>query len=49
MVSQIARVESPRMALDAAQARVVGKLMRDPSYMDDLCEDDRSGRCTEEG
>ena len=48
LVSQIAVVESPRMALDAAQARVIGKLIRDPSYMDDLWKDDRSGRCVEE-
>ena len=37
------------MALDAAQARVMGKLMRDPSYMDDFWKDDTSGRCLEEG
>ena len=36
LVSQIAAVESRRMALDAAQARVMGKLMRNPSYIDDL-------------
>ena len=49
LVSQIAGVESPRMALDAAQARVMGKLIGDPSYMDDLWKDDGSGRCIEEG
>ena len=37
------------MALDVVQARVLEKLMRDLSYMDDLWKDDRSGRCIEEG
>ena len=36
LVSQIAGVESPRMVLDAAQARMMGKLMRDLSYMYDV-------------
>ena len=36
LVSQIAGVETSRIALDVAQARVMGKLIRDPSYMDDL-------------
>ena len=36
LVSQIARIETSRMALDTAQARVMGKLMRDSLYMDDL-------------
>ena len=49
LVSQIAGVESLRMALDAAQARVMEKVMRDPSYIDDLWKDDGSGRCIEEG
>ena len=49
LVSQIAGVESPRMALDAAQARVMGKIMRDSLYMDDLCKDDGSERSIEEG
>ena len=40
LVSQIAGVESTRMALDAVQARVMGKLIRDPSYMDNLWKDD---------
>ena len=48
LVSQIAGVESPRMALDAAQARVMRKLMRDPLYMDNLWKDDGSGRCIED-
>lgn len=37
------------MALDVAQAAVMGKIMRDPSYMNDLWKNDRSGRCIEEG
>ena len=49
LVSQIAEVESPRMALDTVQARVMGKLMRDPSYIDDLWKADGSRRCLEEG
>ena len=49
LVSQIAAVETLRMALDVVQARVLEKLMRDLSYMDDLWKDDRSGRCIEEG
>ena len=36
LISQTAGVEPPRMALDTAQARLMGKLMRDLSYMDDL-------------
>ena len=49
LVNQIAGVKIPRMAQDAAQARVMGKLMRNPSYMNDLWKDDGSGRCIEEG
>ena len=37
------------MVLDAAQVRTMDKSIRDPSYMDDLWKDDRSGRCIEEG
>ena len=48
-MSQIAGVESLRMALDAVQARVMGKLMRDLLYMDELWKDDRSRRCIKEG
>ena len=36
------------MALDLAQARVMGKLMRDLSYMDDLWRNDGSGKYIEE-
>ena len=36
LVSHIVEVESLRMALDAAQARVIGKLIKDPSYIDNL-------------
>ena len=36
------------MALDIAQARMMRKLIRDPSYIDDLRKDDGSGRCLEE-
>ena len=49
LVSQITRVESPRLSIDAVQARVMGKLIRDPSYIDDLWKDNGSGRCIEEG
>jgi len=36
LVSEIAGVESPRMALDAAQARLLGKMMRDPIALGDM-------------
>jgi len=36
LVREIAGVESPRMALDAAQARLLGKMMRDPTTLGDL-------------
>ena len=45
LVSQIVEVESVRIVLDSAQAEVIRKLMRDPSYMNDLWKDNRSGRC----
>ena len=48
-MSQIAGVESPRMALDVAQAGVMKKVIKDPSYMHDLWKDDGSRRCIEEG
>ena len=35
-VSQIAGVESLRIMLNAAQARILVKLIRNPSYMDNL-------------
>ena len=37
------------MALDAAEARVMGKLIRDASYMNNLWKDARSGKCIDEG
>ena len=49
LVSQIVEVKTPRLALDAVQARVMRKLMRDPLYMDDLWKDDGSRRCIDEG
>jgi len=49
LVSQIAGVESPRMALDAAQARLMGKIMRDTTALGDLMFEDGSGRNTEAG
>ena len=36
LVSQITGVELLRIVLDAAQARVIGKLIRDLLYMNDL-------------
>jgi len=36
LVREIAGVESPKMALDAAQARLLGKMMRDPIILGDL-------------
>jgi len=36
LVSEIAGVENPRMALDAAQARLLGKLLRDPTALGDM-------------
>ena len=36
LVSEITGVESPRMALDAAQARLLGKLMRGPTALGDV-------------
>ena len=36
LVREIAGVESPRMALDVAQARLLGKMMRDPTTLGDL-------------
>ena len=44
LVSQIAGAESPKMALDITQARTIGKLRRDPLYMNELWKDDGSGR-----
>jgi len=36
LVREITGVESPRMALDAAQARLLRKMMRDPTTLGDL-------------
>jgi len=36
LVSEIAGVESPRMTLDAAQARLMGKMIRDSTALGDL-------------
>jgi len=49
LISQIAGVESPRMALDAAQARLMGKIMRDTTALGDLMFDDGTGRNEEAG
>jgi len=49
LVSQIAGVESPRKALDAAQARLMGKIMRDTTALGDLMSEDGSRRNTEAG
>jgi len=44
LVSQIAGVESPRMALDVAQAGHMGKIMRDTTALRDLNFDNGTGR-----
>jgi len=49
LVSQIAGVESLSMALDAAQARLMGKIMRDTTVLEDLIFDDGTGRNEEAG
>jgi len=49
LLSQIAGVESPRMALDAAQASLMGKIMQDTTAVGDLIFEDEKGRNTEEG
>jgi len=36
LVSEIEGVKSPRMVLDAAQARLLGKMMKDPTALGDL-------------
>jgi len=36
LVREIAGVESPKIALDAAQAQLLGKMMRDPTTLRDL-------------
>ena len=47
-VGQIAGVECPRIALDAVQARVMGKPLKYPSNMADVWKDDGSGRWIED-
>ena len=49
LVSQIAMVESPRMALDAAQSRLMGKIMQDTTALGDLIFDDGTERNREAG
>jgi len=49
LVSQIAGVESPRMVLDAVQARLMGKIMWDTTALGDLIFDDGTGRNEEAG
>jgi len=41
-MSQIAGAESSRIALDAAQARLMGKLMLGPTVLGDLWVDEGS-------
>jgi len=36
LIREITRVESPTMALEAAQARLLGKMIRDPTTLGDL-------------
>jgi len=43
LVSQIAGVESPGMAMDAAQSRLMGKILRDPTALGDLIEEEEGG------
>ena len=40
-------VESPRIALDVAQIRLMGKIMRDTTAIGDLIFDDGTGRNVE--
>jgi len=49
LVSQIAGMKSPKMALDAAQARLIGKIMRDTTVLEDLMFEDGTGRNMEAG
>jgi len=48
-VGQMTGVESPRMALDAAQARLMRKIMRDTTAIGDLMGNDGTGRNAEAG
>lgn len=47
LVSQIAGVESPKMVLDAVQARLAAKMMRDP--LSEICGSSRKRRRTRRG
>ena len=49
LVSQIAGVESTRMALDAAHVKVIEKLRRDCSYMYNIWKDNGRRRSMQEG
>jgi len=49
LVSQIVGVESPRIALDAAQARLMRKIMRYTTAIGDLMFEDEKERNREEG
>lgn len=49
LVSQIAGVESLRMVLDTAQARLAGKMIKDPGALGDLWIENESGRNLERG
>ena len=46
LVSQIAGVESPKMAIEAAQSRLMGTILRDPKVLGDLVEDEEAGTST---
>ena len=39
MVNQIAGVETPRAIIEAAQARLMGKILKGPTALGDLLED----------
>jgi len=43
LVSQIAGVESPSMAMDAAQSRLMGKILKDPTALGDLLKSKEAG------
>lgn len=49
LINQIGGAESPRMVRAAAQARLMGKIMRDTSTLGDLLNEDEKGRNREEG
>jgi len=47
LVSLMVGLWSPRMALDVAQGRLIGKIMRDTTALEDLIFDDGTGRNVE--